>query len=190
MKPDGTLYFKNREDWREWLEKNHADAKEAWLIHYRKHVGKPGVQQREAVEEAICFGWIDGKLKRIDEERYALRFSPRKTNSVWSRINKDTAERMIESGLMTKVGLEKIEAAKKSGSWDKAYTNRERERMPRDLKAALMSNERAWTNFQRFANSYWNMYVGWVTGAKAIETRRKRINEVVKRSAVNKKPGV
>jgi len=190
MKSDGMLYFKTRENWRRWLEKNHADAKEAWLIHYRKHVGKPGVQQREAVEAAICFGWIDGKLKKIDEERYALRFSPRKMDSVWSKINKGTAERMTESGLVTKAGLEKIEAAKKSGSWDKAYTNRERERMPSDLKAALMSDETAWHNFQTFANSYWNMYVGWVTSAKTLETRRKRIHGVVKRSAANKKPGV
>lgn len=96
---------------------------------------------------------------------------------------------MIKYGKMTKAGLEKIEAAKKNGAWQKAYTNRLRERMPRDLKAALMSNEKAWTNFQKFANSYWNQYVGWVTGAKTDEIQQLRIKKVVTWAAVNKKPG-
>ncbi len=189
MKPEKTLRFKTREEWRNWLEKNHATEKEAWLVHYRKHAEKPGVGLREAVEEAICFGWIDGKLRKVDEESFILRFTPRKPDSVWSKINRTTAERMIKSGMMTAAGMEKIKAAKRSGAWQKAYTNRVRERMPRDLKAALMENEKAWVNFKSFANSYWNQYVGWVTGAKTDETRQRRIKKVAEWAAMNKKPG-
>ncbi len=190
MRPDKTLFFKNRSEWRKWLERNNDSRNEAWLIHYRKHVDKTGLRHLEAVEEAICYGWIDGKLMKLDGEKFALRYSPRKAGSVWSKINRDTAERMIKSGEMTEAGLKKIEAAKRTGSWDKAYTNRKRERMPSDLKAALMSNKTAWHNFKKFANTYWNMYIGWVTGAKTPETRKRRIEEVVKRSATNKKPGL
>ncbi len=189
MKPENTLYFKTRQDWRRWLQGHHGAEREAWLVHYRKAVGKPGVGLREAVEEAICFGWIDGKLKKIDDERFILRFTPRKPGSVWSKINRDAAERMVKSGKMTAAGLKKIAAAKESGAWQKAYTNRLRERMPRDLKAALMSDEKAWANFKNFANSYWNQYVGWVTDAKTTETRQRRIKKVVEWATINKKPG-
>jgi len=179
--------FRNRDEWRKWLEKNHNREKEIWLIHYKKNSGKSNVTHEEAVEEAICFGWIDGKLKRIDPEKFILRYSPRKANSVWSKINKERAEKMKKLGKMTNAGLIKIEEAKKIGSWNNAYTNKKRERIPIDLKKALMEDKRAWDNFQNFANSYRNMYVGWIKGAKAVETRKKRIGKVVKQSLLNKK---
>ena len=170
--------------------KNHTIFNEIWLIHYKKSSSKKNLNHFDAVEEALCFGWIDSKLKRIDEERFILRYSPRKPKSVWSKINKETAERMIKLGKMTEHGLNKIELAKKHGLWDNAYTNKVKEEIPSDLKEALRLDKTAWNNFQNFANSYRNMYIGWIKNAKTDTTRLKRINEVVKRSRENKKPGV
>ncbi len=184
------LHFNNSQEWRRWLENNHDTQQEVWLEHYKKNSKKTSINLSDAVQEAICFGWIDSKLVRIDEEKFILKYTPRKKNSVWSKINKERAEKLIESGRMTEAGLSEIEEAKKHGFWASAYTNKKRDRVPSDLKKALMEDRNAWLNFQRFANSYRNMYVGWVSGAKTEETRRKRIAEVIKRSALNKKPGI
>ena len=184
------LFFNDRNEWRKWLEKNHLKASEVFLIHYKKSSGKGGLNHFDAVEEALCFGWIDSKLKKLDEERFILRYTPRKGKSVWSKINKETAERMIQSGKMTEAGMEKINLAKKQGLWQTAYTNIVKERLPSDLKKSLLENKVAWKNFQSFANSYRNTYIGWVKNAKTNSTRKKRICEVVKRSKENKKPGI
>jgi uncharacterized protein YdeI (YjbR/CyaY-like superfamily) len=183
-------YFKSRHLWRKWLEKNHGKKKEVWLVYFKKHTGKPSVSHAEAVEEALCFGWIDSRVNRIDEERFVQKYTPRKPKSLWSLINKRAAERMIAEGKMTSAGMKEIEKAKKDGRWSRAYTSRKRMRMPQDLRKALMSNKMAWKNFSNFANSYQNMYIGWVMDAKRDETRLKRIKEVVKRSARNKKSGM
>jgi uncharacterized protein YdeI (YjbR/CyaY-like superfamily) len=179
------LLFRNRKEWRHWLEKNHTILTEVWLIHYKKSSSNESVNHFDAVEEALCFGWIDSKLKKIDEERFILKYSPRKPKSVWSEI----AEKMISLGKMTPAGFGKIEVAKKQGFWDTAYTNLIKERLPSDLKKALMINKTAWNNFQHFANSYRNMYIDWVKNAKTEKTRKKRISAVVKRSFNNTKPG-
>ena len=187
---NNALLFENKKEWRKWLEKNHIKQKEIWLIHYKKSSNKKSINHFDAVEEALCFGWIDSKLKKIDEERFILRYSPRKEKSVWSKINKETAERMILLDKITESGLEKINLAKKHGLWETAYTNKIKERLPSDLKNALIKEKVAWNNFQNFANSYRNMYIGWVKNAKKDETRKKRICEVVERSRDNKKPGI
>ena len=186
---DKALLFTNRQEWRQWLEQNHDKEKEALLFHYRKGSGKQTLNHIDAVEEALCFGWIDSILRRIDDERFVLKYTPRKPKSVWSKINRDKAEKLIKSGLMTEAGLTKIEEAKKNGYWDNAYTNRVREKMPPDMKEALLKNAIAWQNFRQFANSYRNMYIGWVTGAETQVTREKRISEVVRRSQMKIKPG-
>ncbi len=190
MRLEDALLFHDRNEWRAWLKKNHRTCQEVWLLHYKKQLRTQSINHIEAVEEALCFGWIDSKLKKIDEERFILKYSPRKPKSIWSRINKEKAEAMIRSGKMTKEGLKKIEEAKKQKVWDAAYTSRIKERMPSDLKQALQKDDVAWDNFQQFANSYRNMYCGWVKAAKTTETRQKRITEVVKRSRHKKKPGV
>ncbi len=184
------LLFNDRNEWRSWLEKNYWNTKEVWLLHYKKQSKKQTLSHIDAVEEALCFGWIDSKLKKIDQERYILKYSPRKQKSVWSKINKENARKMIDLGKMTQAGLEKIEEAKKHGLWDTAYTNKIKERIPLDLKKALLADNTAWDNFQHFANSYRNMYCGWVKSAKTNETRKRRIAQVVERSRNNKKPGV
>jgi uncharacterized protein YdeI (YjbR/CyaY-like superfamily) len=187
MKTETAAYFKDRKEWRRWLKRHHGKKTEIWLIHYRKNSGKLGVRHEEAVEEALCFGWIDGQLRKVDEEKFKLRYSPRRPKSIWSRINREKAETMIRSGQMTEVGLARIEEAKKTGLWQRAYTNKARERMPSDLKAALLKDKEAWANFSKFANTYRNMYVGWVVGAKTKETRKKRIDRVVEQASKNKK---
>jgi uncharacterized protein YdeI (YjbR/CyaY-like superfamily) len=187
---NNALLFKNRNEWRSWLEKNHKITNEVWLIHLKKSLAKNSINHFDAVEEALCFGWIDSKLKKLDEEKFILKYSPRKSKSVWSKINKENAEKMISLGKMTQVGLDKIEEAKKQGFWDTAYTNFVKERLPSDLKKALIVNKTAWNNFQNYANSYRNMYIGWIKNAKTKETRKKRISKVVKNSIDNIKPGI
>ena len=190
MNQDEALHLKDRTEWRKWLEQNSDCAQEVWLVHYKKHGDQISMSHDEAVEEALCFGWIDGKLKSIDKEKYILRYSPRKANSVWSKINKDKAEILIAQGRMTHSGLAKIEDAKKSGIWDSAYTNKLKDEIPTNLEKALKMDSKAFTNFQKFANTYRNMYIGWVVGAKTGQTRRRRIAEGVQRSALNKKPAI
>jgi len=176
------LYFKNRDEWRRWLEENGGIADGVWLIHYKKHAGKMGITLEEAVEEALCFGWIDGKLKRVDDEKFILRYTPRKPKSVWSKINRDRAERMISLGKMTRAGFDKIEEAKGTGAWQGAYTNAKKEDMPDDLREALLAERGAWKNFNGFANTYWNMYIGWINSAKTAETRKRRIEKVIEQA--------
>ncbi|MCK4663121.1 MAG: YdeI/OmpD-associated family protein [Bacteroidales bacterium] len=190
MKSNKTLYVKNRNEWRKWLENNHLSEDEIWLIYFKKHTGQPTIPYNDAVEEALCFGWIDSTVKKIDSEKYKQRYTPRKKNSVWSKINKERAIKMINSGLMVKEGLNKIEEAKKNGKWEEAYSSKKELDIPCDMKEALMEDKKAWANFNNFANSYKNMYIGWVTAAKREETRKKRINEVVNRSIQNIKPGM
>ena len=187
MELNSALSFKNRDEWRKWLEKNHRKEKEVWLVHYKKHVGKIGIQLEEAVEEALCFGWIDGKLRKVDKERFILRYSPRKANSVWSKLNRERVKRLIKAVKMTAAGLSIVEEAKKRGSWNQAYTNLKRDRIPPDLRKALAEDKRALDNFQRFANSYRNMYIQWVKSATTGKTRRERIEKVVKQASQNKK---
>ncbi len=139
------IFFKDRAEFRSWLKSNQIKD-HAWLLFYKKRLNK-GMSYEEAVEEALCFGWIDGILRSIDKEKHMIRFTERKKNSVWSLINRKKAEAMIEQGKMTAAGLAKIEEAKNSGLWQSAYTNKKKERMPADLKKALMKNKKAWKNF-------------------------------------------
>ena len=185
----GTFDFENSREWRSWLQRSHEKEKEAWLVINKRRSHKTGISYTEALEEALCFGWIDGKLKSIDQDKFLLRFSPRIVRSVWSRINKEKAEQLIAQNRMTAAGLARIEEAKRNGLWDIAYTSRKGDEVPFDLEAALMKDEQARFNFHNFANSYRNNYISWINAAKRAETREKRISEVVERSRLNKKPG-
>ena len=190
MELDKAVHFRNSREWRDWLSENHDKKDELWLLHHKTRRRAASVSLEDAVSEAICFGWIDGKLRSIDEDRYIVRYSPRRSNSVWSQINKDRAEALIASGKMTAAGLAKIDEARQNGMWDAAYTNRRSDRMPSDLHEALSRDKDAWSNFANFANSYRNMYIGWVNDAKTDVTRKRRIAEVVNRSRLNIKPGI
>lgn len=188
-KPE-TLYVKDRNEWRSWLEKNYDSKSEIWLIYYKKHSSKPRIPYDDAVEEALCFGWIDSLVKTIDDEKYMQKYTPRKKNSVWSEYNVKRCEKMIKEGKMTNAGLVLIEEAKKNGKWQNAYISKKLFEMPRSLEDALKKDKTAWENFNNFAPSYKNNYIHWVASAKREETKEKRIIEVVKRAALNQKPGM
>jgi uncharacterized protein YdeI (YjbR/CyaY-like superfamily) len=182
--------FRNRGEWRRWLEKNHEKVDWLWLFISKKHAEKCGIRYDEALEEAICFGWIDGKLKRVDEETFLLRFSPRKPGSVWSRLNRTRAETMIQQEKMTEAGLKKISEAKSNGRWDSAYTSRKTPSLPEDLKEALEKDAKARDNFHCLSNSHQMQYLFWLEGARRKETRENRIEEIVRRARDGIKPGV
>jgi uncharacterized protein YdeI (YjbR/CyaY-like superfamily) len=182
-----TFYAINRQEWREWLEKNHHTSIGIWLIYYKVKSGKPSVQYSEAVKEALCFGWIDSKVKSLDEERYMQIFTPRKAKSVWSKLNKKYIEELIEQNLMTDVGLKKIEVAKQDTSWNQLDAIEELI-IPADLKQALEANETANRYFQAFNNSSKKNILFWIESAKRPETRLKRIEQTISSAELNKNP--
>jgi uncharacterized protein YdeI (YjbR/CyaY-like superfamily) len=180
------FYAKDRQEWREWLAKNHATAPGIWLIYYKKGSGKPRVAYADAVEEALCFGWIDSLANTLDAERSIQLFTPRKPKSPWSKLNKTRVEKLIAQGLMTPAGLEKIEAAKKNGLWS-AFDAVEDLIIPPDLTEALAANDTARTYFEAFSNSSKKAILWWIESAKRPETRAKRIEETVRLAAQNLK---
>ena len=189
-KPDNqldTFHGTERKEWRQWLEKNHRSSRGVWLIYNKVKSGKQSVRYSEAVKEALCFGWIDSKVKSLDEERYMQIFTPRKPKSVWSKLNKQYIEELIEQGLMTPSGLEKIEAAKQDGSWNKLDAI-EQLIIPADLKKALEANETANRYFEAFSNSSKKNILFWIESAKRPETRLKRIEQTISSAAQNKNP--
>lgn len=188
MRPQDTEHFEDRRAWRNWLRRNHAIETEIWLLIHKKSARHAGISYEEAVEEAICFGWIDGRLRRIDDRCHAIRFTPRRPSSVWSESNRERAEKMIRSRRMAKPGLESVEQAKRSGRWAEARAPKRVPEVPDDLASALAADSRAADNFEGFANSYKSAYINWVLEAKRAETRAKRIREIVARAAQNKKP--
>lgn len=181
------VFFRDRAIWRGWLKKNHSKAREVWILTYKVHTGRKCLSYQEALEEALCWGWIDSRMRTIDREKHLWRFAPRRATSIWSLINRTKAERLIAEGRMTPHGMAKIEEAKKSGEWDKATRPSRPPRMPRDLKEALMKDCKAWKNFQALARSYRTQFIWWVCTARREETRQRRIAEVVARARQNKK---
>lgn len=186
MKPEETLYVADRKSWRAWLATRHKSETEIWLIYFKKHTGKTSIPYKDAVEEAICFGWIDGQIKKIDDERYMQRFSPRKIKSSWSEINIERAKKMIEKGNMAEWGLKIYEDGMRT---NRIVPSSKNFSVPDDLKTALIKNKKAWSGFQSFPPSAKLAYVYWVSIAKTEETRHKRINKTVERIAQNKKFG-
>ena len=181
--------FKGREDWRAWLAANCATAQEVWLIVQKKHTGKAGLTYVQALEEALCFGWIDGILKRIDDEKHTIRFSPRRKNSIWSELNKKRVAKLIQEGRMTEAGLARIQEAKANGQWVKAAVREDVKIVPPELTVALAQNARARENFEKLAPSYRRQFIYWVGIAKHDETRRKRVAEVVRLLVRNERLG-
>jgi len=180
----------SRELWRAWLAENHATVKEIWLIFYKKHVGKSSLTYLEALEEALCFGWIDGLVRRIDDEKHTIRFSPRKESSIWSERNKKRVGKLIKEGRMTEAGLAKITAAQANGQWEKATLREVVMLVPPELTAALAKNAKARRNFEKLAPSYRKQFIYWVGAAKQDETRQRRVAESVRLLASNQKLGM
>lgn len=186
-----TYYARDRKAWRKWLEKNHSKSPGIWLIYYKKSSGKSRVEYNDAVEEALCFGWIDSTMRPLDEERFMQRFTPRKPKSGWSGLNKERIDRMIKQGLMTKTGLDKIEAAKKDGSWeslDKIYAPVEQLQLPEELQKAFAKNKKAAANFEHYPVFAKRQILFRINSAKRPETKKTRIQQIIKMCAANKKP--
>jgi uncharacterized protein YdeI (YjbR/CyaY-like superfamily) len=182
--PVNSTHPKTRAEWRAWLKENHTSKEGIWLISYKKGTGKPRIDYDEAVEEALCFGWIDSKPNKLDEERSLLWFAPRQPRSGWSKLNKQRVERLMEQGLMMSAGLAKVEAAKQDGSWN-ALDAIEALEIPPDLEQALTSYQAAKQNFEAFPKSVKRGILEWIASAKKPETRTKRIQETAQLAAEN-----
>lgn len=184
------LHLTERAAWRRWLMKNHASESEIWLVFHKKHTGAPSLAYEEAVEEALCFGWIDSIIKKLDGEKYMQKFTPRKKKSEWSEPNKKRARRMIRQGKMAEAGLAKIKEAKADGRWGKVKFRESPARIPLELRAALKENAKAREIFDTYSPSYKKLIIGWIMSARKHETRLRRIEEVVELAAQNKRLGM
>ena len=176
-----TVFAKDRAEWRRWLAKNSARYAEIWLVFYKKASGKQNVSYDHAVQEALCFGWVDGMKKGLDAECYAFRFTPRKPKSAWSKSNLDRVERLIAEGKMMPAGLE-------------AYNSDQRRdapampvELPKALEAQFRKQRAAWENYEKFPPGYRRVTAGWVASAKKEETRSKRLEKLIEYSARNER---
>lgn len=182
------VYVPDREAWRAWLASNHATSPGVWLIRHKKHSKAPCPSYDEAVEEGLCYGWIDSLANRLDDERFLLLFTPRKPKSGWSKLNKQRIAQLVRSGRMTPIGKAKIDAAKKDGSWTRLDAI-EHLTMPPDLERALARHAAARQNFAAFSESYRKRILWWIESAKSPETRQKRVRHTVHLAAQRRKPG-
>lgn len=184
------LYLTTRTEWRNWLVKNHKSCEEIWLRYYKKPSGKPRIPYADAVEEALCFGWIDGKIKRINEDYYVQRFTPRRSGSRWSKYNIERVKKLKDKGLMQPAGLmafrESIEKP------HLVYDNRADGDpvIPADLMSELTVNKPAFNNFRNFTQSSRRIYIDWLSNAKKPETRIRKIKKIIDLSEKNIKPGM
>jgi uncharacterized protein YdeI (YjbR/CyaY-like superfamily) len=183
-----TFFAADRMAWREWLAAQHAERTQVWLLLHKKHVEEPSVSYDEAVEEALCWGWIDGLTNRWDERSYAVRFTPRKPGSGWSESNVKRVTRMIAEGRMTPAGMALVDEAKRRGTWDLAASVR-LETPPPDLEDALAGVPAALERWQAWAPTDRRQYIAWVLDARRAETRSRRIADVVRRVAAGIWPG-
>jgi uncharacterized protein YdeI (YjbR/CyaY-like superfamily) len=187
-----TLYTAKRKAWRAWLAKNHRSESEIWLIYYKKHSGKPRIPYNDAVEEALCYGWIDSTLKPIDDECFAQRFSPRRKNSKLSEMNKERVRRLIKAKKMTRFGRESIQHhmeinPKKSTSSQSLI----KFALPQDILETLKADPTAWKHFVKFPMSYKRIRIGWIDTARhRPEIFNQRLKYFLKMTIKNKRFGM
>ncbi|CAM1341423.1 YdeI/OmpD-associated family protein [Tenacibaculum aestuarii] len=180
------LYFKTDTEWREWLLENHNESDGVHLILYKIDLNIPSMRWEEAVKVALCFGWIDSTVKSLGDGKRRQYFSPRKPKSVWSALNKKYIEELITQDLMHASGISSIKIAKENGSWS-ALDSVENLIVPEDLQVEFDKNTVAFDNYQNFAPSYRKGYLYWLSQAKRETTRTKRIYEIIRLCAINKK---
>ena len=185
-KKQPTLDVKTRRQWRAWLEKNHDSVAEIWLVFHKRHTGKQSIEYDDAVEEALCFGWVDSLIKRLDDDRYARKFTPRKADSRWSTINRERYARMKKLGLLAPPGIERPPTDRDGD----APPRRVGSTVPAYIQKAFKSNEKAWTYFEQLAPSHRRNYILWIDSAKREETKRKRLHEAIKMLATGQKLGI
>ncbi len=186
-----TLHVATREDWRAWLTAHHESENEIWLVYAKQHTGQPRIPYDDAVEEALCFGWIDSIVRRLDDDFYAQKFTPRKAGSGWSESNLRRYAALLKASRIAPPGLAKGppsgEAARKKPS---APAAGKEEAVPDYIEQRLRENAQAWRNFQNLAPSYRRLYVKWIEAAKREERRRKRLEEAVTLLEQNRKLGL
>lgn len=188
---DKTLLVEDREQWRRWLEENHGSEREIWLVFYKKHTGKPSIPYDDAVEEALCFGWIDSIIKRLDEDRFSRKFTVRTDANKWSELNVERAKRMIDAGKMTASGLNMIAPDILNGTIKPEPPVRKREApMPIELQHLLDQHPTADENFTHLPPSQQKNYKLWIGTAKKPETRQKRAAEALRLLLANKPLGM
>jgi len=178
------IYFENDTKWRNWLSKNYDSSNGVYLILYKISSEKTSMRWEEAVRVALCYGWIDSTVKNLGGEKRRQLFTPRKTKSVWSKLNKTHIEELVATGLMHKSGLEKILEAKKDGSWV-ALDDVDNLVIPEELKQAFSINEIAYDNYKAFSKSYKKGYLYWLKSGKRKATREKRIAEIIRLCELN-----
>jgi uncharacterized protein YdeI (YjbR/CyaY-like superfamily) len=172
------LYVTSPEEWRAWLAKHFESETEVWLIYYKRHTGRPRISYDDAVEEALCFGWIDSIVKRIDDEKFAQKFTPRRDTSKWSALNKRRLRKVIREGRMTGAGLAKIDAATLSEAAPGASREEDAD-VPRFVREGLSANAKAWKNFRQLTPARRQAYVRLIMDAKREETRERRLREAI-----------
>jgi uncharacterized protein YdeI (YjbR/CyaY-like superfamily) len=187
-KPDlPEVYPRSRAQWRRWLSQHHATSKGIWLVLDKKKSGRVSLTTEEAIEEALCFGWIDSRPNKLDDDRFLLLLTPRQPRSAWSKINRDRADRLIKNGLMTPAGQQKIDLAKKKGTWLKLLPFESRT-LPADLAQALAASPSAKENYRSFTPSSQTQILRWIAEAKRPQTRAKRIEQTVLLAERGQKP--
>jgi uncharacterized protein YdeI (YjbR/CyaY-like superfamily) len=175
-------FFKTPADFRKWLEKNHASAKELWVGYYKKDSGKVGMTWKESVDEALCFGWIDGVRKSLDEISYMNRFTPRRPRSVWSNVNIKRVEELIKANLMQPAGLKAFQQHRPEKSGIYSFEQQDN-RLSDEYEQKLKANQTAWEFFQAQAPWYQRSVSWWISSAKKQETRQKRLDQLIADSA-------
>jgi len=184
------IYFKNAAEWRTWLAGNHNKFPGIWLVFYKKKTSKPTLVYEHAIEEALCYGWVDSIIRKIDEEKHVRKFTPRKDNSKWSELNKKRVERLIKQNCMAEPGLSKVAIAKENGMWDKSDRPQISLELSKEFKSALNKNQKAKQYFEALASSYQKHFIAWITVAKKPETKTNRLREAIKLLEKNKKLGL
>jgi uncharacterized protein YdeI (YjbR/CyaY-like superfamily) len=182
-------FFKTPDHLRRWLGRNHSSATELWIGMYRKSSGKRGVTYREALDEALCFGWIDGVRKRLDEDSFVQRFTPRRPNSYWSAVNIKRAQELIEAGRMHPAGRAAFER-RDTARAEKYSFERQNARLDQGMEKRFRANPRAWAFFESQPPGYRRLIAHWVTSAKKEETRRRRLEMLMKESASGRRVGL
>jgi uncharacterized protein YdeI (YjbR/CyaY-like superfamily) len=179
VEPHDVQFFESPDAWRDWLEEHHADEREVWVGYHRRSTGRPSLTWAESVDQALCFGWIDGIRKRIDDERYTNRFTPRKPRSTWSRVNIGRVEELTRLGLMRPAGLAAFEARDEARSGIYSSEQRDDPRLSAEQEAAFRADAAAWEWFERQAPSYRRAAIWWVISAKREETQARRLATLI-----------
>lgn len=185
-----TKHFETKQDWENWLAANDKE-KELWLVYYKKHTQKTSISYEDSVNVALSYGWIDSLIKKLDEDRFARKFNPRKANSVWSESNKRRVQELIDAGKMKPAGLRLVEAAKANGNWNKVIVPPKIDlTVPDDFENALAKQPKAKAAFEALSNSHKKQYLTWIKMAKRAETRERHIKQSIEMLLKNKKLGL